>query len=333
MSMKTRIVMPEDSRVAKRAGFRLGRSGIGLVLLATLAVPLAQAASGSSAFGAEALPEPQAGEQSHYAGTYSVVDLSPTEILADFPELQGLEPSSDQERLRMLMDKVGVNVAAAYQRLTSVAADEDITAQKYGYDGRLKSTLRHHFYYIIQVERAALNDHLKEYRADARMAQVESPGVEEGFAFSRDFASQWMLLYPGNQAGSRFRYLGKQLNDGRQAYVLAFAERPGRAAVTGSVNYQGKSELLLYQGLVWIDALSDHIVKLRLDLLEPCLEVGLERQTTEIKLGEVRIPETTATLWLPLEVTVTAMCKGLAFRNVHHYSKYRTFRVESTIKY
>jgi len=333
MSMKARSVLPYQSRSAKRAGFRLVRSGTGLVLLATLAAPLGQAARRCPASGAEAFPEPQAVEQAHYFGAYSVVDLSPTEILADFPELQGLEPASDQERLRMLLDKVGENVAVTYQRLTSVAADEDITAQKYGYDGRLESTLRHHFYYIIQVERAGLNIHMEEYRADARLARVESPGVGEGFAFSRNFASQWMLLYPENQPGSRFRYLGKQLNDGRQTYVLAFAERPGLATITGSINYQGGSELLLYQGLVWIDALSDRIVKLRLDLLEPCLEVGLEKETTEIKLGEVGIPETTTTLWLPLEVTVTAMCKGKIFRDVHHYSKYRIFRVESTIKF
>lgn len=327
--------MPDDSRIAKRAGFRPGRSRIlgGLVLLATLAAPLAPAARVSSTSGAGTFPEPQAGEQSQHAGAYSVVDLSPAEILADFPELQGLEPASDQERLRRLLHKVGENVAVAYQRLTSVAADEDITAQKYGYDGRLKSTLRHHFYYIIQVARAGLNDQMGEYRADARMARVESPGVEEGFAFCSGFASEWMLLYPENQAGSRFRYLGQQLNDGRQTDVLAFAERPGLAPMTGAVNSQGESALLLYQGLVWVDALSARIVKLRLDLLEPCLAVGLEKQTTEIKLGEVRIPEPTTTLWLPLEVTVTAMCKGLTFRNVHHYSKYRMFRVESTITF
>jgi len=333
--MKARSVMPYQSRSAKSAGFRLRPPGIfgGFVLLATLAAPLAQAASGSSASGAEAFPALQAGEQSHYAGAYSVVDLSPAEILADFPELRGLEPASDQERLRMLLDKVGENVAAAYQRLASVAADEDITAQKYGYDGRLKSTLHRHFYYIIQVERSGINDRMKEYRADARMARVESPGVEEGFAFSRDFASQWMLLYPENQSGSRFRYLGKQLNDGRQTYVLAFAERPGLAAITGSINYQGELELLLYQGLVWIDALSDRVVKLRLDLLQPCLEVGLEKETTEIKLGEVPIPEANAPLWLPLDVTLTAMFKGQLFRNVHHYSRYRVFQVQSTVKF
>ena len=318
---------------SKRARFSLGHSGIGLVLLAALALTVGQAARGCYFCAAQTSPDLQAGQQPHHAATYSVVDLSLAEILADFPELKGLEPASDQKRLRTLLDKVGENVAAAYQRLTSVAANEDITAEKYGHDGRLKSTLRQHFYYIVQVERGGLNDRIAEYRADARMARVESAGVEEGFAFSENFATQWLLLYPENQSGSRFRYLGKHLNDGRQTYVLAFAERPGVATITGSINYQGKLETVLYQGVVWIDALSDRVVKLRLDLLEPCLEVGLEKETTEIKLGEVAIPETTATLWLPLQVTVTAMCKGQTFRNVHHYSKYRAFRVESTIKY
>ena len=63
---------------------------------------------------------------------------------------------------------------------------------------------------------------------------------------------------------------------------------------------------------------------------EPRLDVALEKLTTEIDLGEVHIPHLADTLWLPLDVTVTAVCNG-NFPIRHEYSKYRQFVVQSTI--
>lgn len=283
---------------------------------------------------ARELPSPsQTGGQSYYIDAYSVVDLPPTELMADFPELQGLALASGQEQLPTLLNKVGESVTAAYRRITSVVANESVTEEKYGDDRVVQATLHHRYNYLIQVKGSQINDRLEEYRADSRMRRVDSQGVAEGFPYTKDFASDWILLYPGNQSGSRFRYLGTESLDGREAYVLAFAERAGSAPVNGTITFRGKSALLLYQGLVWIDALTYRVIKLRMDLLEPRLDVALEKLTTEIDLGEVHIPHFADTLWLPHDVTVTAVCNGQLFRIGHEYSKYKLFVVQSTIKY
>lgn len=91
--------------------------------------------------------------------------------------------------------------------------------------------------------------------------------------------------------------------------------------VTGRFNARGDSALLLYQGVVWIDAQSFRIVKMRLDLLKPRLDVALERQTTEIGFAGVLIPQVATALWLPQQVTVTTIYDGQLFRNRHVYSK------------
>jgi len=59
--------------------------------------------------------------------------------------------------------------------------------------------------------------------------------------------------------------------------------------VKGQVSAEGRSALLLYQGLAWIDAISYRIVRMRLDLLKPRLDIGLERSTTDIQFGEVHL--------------------------------------------
>ena len=280
------------------------------------------------------LPSPgeQADEQAYYANALTILDLPLAELVADFPELQVLQPATDQQQLPTILGKVGTSVERAYQNLTSVAADEQITQQQYGYGIRVKSTLCHQFSYLIIASHELANGSIREYRTGPRMKPVESQGVGEDFAFTKDFASMWVLFYPENQSTTSFRFLGQQASDGRNLDVVCFAERPGRAVVTGRLNAQGRSALLLYQGVAWIDPVSFRIVRMRLDLLEPRLDVALERQTTEIRFGEVRIRQAAAELWLPQEVIVTTVYNGQLFQNRHVYSNFRLFVVNSEIK-
>jgi len=82
----------------------------------------------------------------------------------------------------------------------------------------------------------------------------------------------------------------------------------------------------------WIDPAAFRIVRMRLDLLEPRLDVGLERTTTEIRFGEASIPQVSGILWLPHEVTVTTMYNGQMYCNRHLYSNFKRFVVRSEIK-
>jgi hypothetical protein len=148
---------------------------------------------------------------------------------------------------------------------------------------------------------------------------------------TRGFASAWLHFLPPIQSAARFRYLGQQTNGGLRCYVVAFAQKPGWATFTGTFVLDGISVRILYQGIVWIDKASFRIVRLRMDLLSPRPDIGLERQTTELHFGETRLPQTASPLWLPQEVVVTTEIKKQLLRNVHYYSGYRLFKVETKI--
>jgi tryptophan-rich sensory protein len=68
---------------------------------------------------------------------------------------------------------------------------------------------------------------------------------------------------------------------------------------------------------------------MRTDLLAPRPEILLERQTSEIELGEVRFDTVPRPLWLPRKVVVTAVWQHLFYRNEHRYSDYKIFSVET----
>jgi hypothetical protein len=126
--------------------------------------------------------------------------------------------------------------------------------------------------------------------------------------------------------------LGQEELDGHMTDVLAFAQRPGWATILGRVVANGRSVVILYQGIAWIDVSTSQIIRMRTDLLAPRSDVGLKQQTTEVEFGEVHLPEVATPLWLPQTVVVTASLNAETLRNEHRYTNYRLFRVESTIK-
>jgi hypothetical protein len=321
-------VNPQAQRDSKKR-YRSGTWAARFLPLLLLAVGLRQ--EGHTVRAAEALPQSQTDESSYYENACTIIDLSLTELLADFPELKGLSPAA-AEALPAILNKVGTSVELLYHDLPSIVAGEEITQEHLRYDGRVISTIHHQFDYLIVINHDGPADTLQEYRTDARVKPVESTGVIQGFSFTKDFASMWLLFYPSNRSETDFRYLGRQTSDGRDFYVVAFAQRPNATTVEGRVSAQGRSALLLYQGLAWIDGANFRITRMRLDLLEPRLEVALERLTTEIQFGTVRLPQAAAAFWLPQKVTVTSICNGEMYRNQHLYSNFRLFTVRSEIK-
>ena len=262
--------------------------------------------------------------QAYYQNAYTLIDLPPRELVEALPELRGLAPAADQRELPRILSEVGKTVEASYQSFTEIIANENVTQRQYGSNGHLERTIHHEFSYLILPRYDAGSVRIEEYRT--QMDGKPNQDSESGELLTKGFASMWAQFHPGNQVGSKFRYLGKQRSSGHLAQVIGFAKRPGWAIGVGLVNPrpEGPPVLVLQQGVVWIDTATNEILKMRADLLKPRLDVKLEMQTTEIQFGEVHISDAASTpLWVPLQVIVTTVWDGLVFRDEHRYSNYK----------
>jgi hypothetical protein len=88
----------------------------------------------------------------------------------------------------------------------------------------------------------------------------------------------------------------------------------------------------LFQGLAWIDAETFQVLRIETWLLVPRKDIGISSQTSTVDFYPVQPSGSEGVLWLPREVTVEAVYRGLKVRNTHHYANFKLFRVESTIK-
>jgi hypothetical protein len=117
--------------------------------------------------------------------------------------------------------------------------------------------------------------------------------------------------------------------------VVGFAEIPGKYCCPIKYSSKDKEATLFVQGLAWVDATTHQILRIQTELVGPRLDVRLERQTTRTEYSSVRLPGIATAFWLPTNVVVDIwLCRGLRplhIRNIHRYSHYNLFRVESRI--
>jgi hypothetical protein len=262
------------------------------------------------------------------SGAKTFLDMTPGELGKAIVELKHLQPAESQDMLPQILKRVGATVAAFFDTFNNVTCTERVTsavstpmhAVELGYDYK--------FNYVALPAPGADKATLQEFRTDSEGAPVQPQSIKG--IVTVGFVTRLNHFHPDYQADSRFRYLGREVMKGQDTYVVAFAQRPAVARHPAFVEFGNTRGIVFMQGVAWIDPVSFRILRLRSDILQPELKVGLQRETTEIEYSEVTFEHGGKTLWLPREVIVTGEVLRYSFHNRHHYSDYRLFVVKAS---
>jgi hypothetical protein len=146
------------------------------------------------------------------------------------------------------------------------------------------------------------------------------------------FASSWLYLGAAEQHDSRFRYFGIQAIRDRECHVVGFAQDSQKARRVGELRIGDINASSLVQGLAWIDTQTFQILRVMTWLLAPRTDIDLSSHISTVDFYPVHPIGSERVLWLPRDVRVWVLFRGVAIRNTHHYSNFKLFRVESTIK-
>jgi hypothetical protein len=250
------------------------------------------------------------------------VDLTPDELGKRVHELKHLKPAKDQALLPMILKRVGNAVVEFFGGFPSTTCSEHVSTL---IDmGRDPLPLGSRFNYVALVRPGQKDGPLEEFRTDSK----GQPARLRGLILTSGFVSLITHFRPVYQADSRFRYLGREMVNKENTYVLAFAQRPG-ARQAEEVRSGGRTGFVLLQGVAWIAPRSFQIVRLRTEIEQPDPSLGLSTETTQVDYAPVSFKRDRKVLWLPREVTVSGKLRQFAFTNQHRYSQYRLFVVEA----
>jgi VWFA-related protein len=245
------------------------------------------------------------------------VDCAPEELVRAVPELAGLQFDSNQDRLSGLLRVAGENLGSMLAKLVDFSAAEDINELRFEENMTVEAR-REAFRYVVKpiLGRPGV---FEELRVDAA-TKTPAPQSTEFLVLSY-FYKLLNYLLPQNQEQSRFRYLGRWDAGAQHTFVIAFAQRPG-GTIESHIVVGSNGETAGMQGLVWIDAATSEIVRLRLDLLGPVERIPFETVTTDISLAAVDFKSLGRALLLPGRVTVHAKFAAGELHSVHRYSDY-----------
>lgn len=261
---------------------------------------------------------------------YVIVDLPYKRLLQYYPELKDLAPATSQDDLTTLLTKVGANEDSFLLSLPNLSSQEDVTLEKLDKHGWVQGspTFTGNYRYLLRGQTVGENLRFSEGRTDQNFRQIEPP-APNGLTLAQGFALLPLQFHPFHQIAAKFRYLGRQVVDNRQDYVVAFAQEAERTQLSGVVTVNGRNVPVAYQGIAWIEPDNFQILRMRVDLLKPRPEIGWQK--TDIQLSEVRLPVVTKPLWLPHDAVVTTPTKNGALREKHEFSDYRVFVTSTTV--
>jgi hypothetical protein len=239
----------------------------------------------------------------------------------------------------MVLERVRQTATLLFHDFPQISCDEEVSSKVLlpegspeGYGGVRLSTKLHKFLYIVIPGPAGSLPAFEEYRTDLKGNPLDVSSLSDLFMITSGFASSWLYLSPADQHDSRFRLFGIQTIRNRECHVVGFAQDPERVRSAGGFLDRGKSAVVLVQGLAWIDTRTFQVMRVVTWLLAPRTDVGLRSQISTVDFYPVQPSGSERVLWLPGDVRVEVVCRGIEVRNEHHYSNFKLFRVDSTIK-
>ena len=268
-----------------------------------------------------------------YKSAHTLIDWSPREI-RKCPFLQKLRPARSQDQLPMVLERAGQAVALLFHDFPRIACDEVVVSEASAGAprGTLRGTKLHRFRYIAIPRSLGDFQGFEEYRTDLKGNRADAASLSDFFMITSNFISTCLYLSPADQRASRFRLFGIQPIREQKCHVVGFAQEPERVRRISMFKFRDQHDVVLVQGLAWIDFETFQILRITTWLLAPRIDVSLSSHTSTVDFYPVRPRGSERVLWLPRDVTVVTNYRGIRFSNAHHYSNFKLFRVESAIK-
>jgi hypothetical protein len=263
-----------------------------------------------------------------YKWAQTLTDWTPRQV-QDCPFLHKLRPAVNQHQLPMVLERVGQTATILFRDFPRISCDEEVISERYR--GR-RYVSKHHFRYIVIPRPVGDVLSFEEYRTDLEGNPLDASSLSDLIMITANYVSTWLYLSPADQHDSHFRYFGIQPILNRECHVVGFAQDPERVQSVGELRIGEKSAALLVQGLAWFDSQSFQVLRITTWLLAPRDDIDLSSTNSTVDFHPVQPSGSDRVLWLPRDVTVGVFYRGIQIRNTHHYSNFKLFRVESTIK-
>jgi hypothetical protein len=152
----------------------------------------------------------------------------------------------------------------------------------------------------------------------------------DAFLVSQGFSILVLIFHPHFQPSFEFFPEPDESLQGKRMHRVRFEQKNG-APSPSLLQVHGKDYPILWRGTAWIDPDTLVITKIRTELKRSMEDLGLVSLQSEVLYTSVEYEGSEEPYWLPETALVEAKSRRQHWRNVHRFSEYRRFTVDTKI--
>jgi hypothetical protein len=212
-----------------------------------------------------------------------------------------------------------------WNQFGSVTCVERVTQEKFGKQNKIEYKKQSTFDYLV-----LLNAEKDSLSVDESREQQGKTSKENKIPLLVATGLPTLLLgfHPFYQESFRYELVGNEQIDGQRLVKIQFKHIPGTRSTT-ALQLRGKNYPLDLQGVAWVDADTGAIHKIVAGLSSPMIDLNFKSLEMEVSYDKHRFPSEEGIVWLPSTATVAIQTERQSWRNIHQYSNYKKFTVNT----
>lgn len=212
--------------------------------------------------------------------------------------------------------------------LERFSAKENVTHDELDSAGITQRTFQHAFNYIVSLEHPRSDVIIVDEMRDGSFGLADFPAK-----IANEGVPAMALIFHSNYSSDfDFKCEGLGRWKGKPVWQVRFEQRLDRPARIHEWVINGHEFPASLKGRAWITPGSYRIVHVETDLAKPIPDIKLEYQHMSIDYAPVKYPDGKDEMWLPTTAEIYGRFHGHFYRQVHAYSDFLLFRVDTKQK-
>ena len=227
-----------------------------------------------------------------------------------------------------LVDHVTKQVTSFLDQMSDVRCTEQVTQLKFDKNGHTIYGERSSFDYLVLLQGTGDEFLLNESRiADKHNDQRNKKNVP--LLITNGFSMLMLIFHPYYRNSFEFQAMPDDVTNGHRLAQIHFTHIRG-TRTPAALAVRNREFPLELTGTAWIDPDTGQVVKIKLGLAQDMSDVGLKSLTAEIEYEPIQLPGWQQAYRFPAVATVDVETLRQRWRNVHHFTNYKRFMVDSS---
>jgi hypothetical protein len=230
--------------------------------------------------------------------------------------------------LSTLLDRAGKRVEQFWEQFSAVSCLETVTQIKLSPEGKVLTQRKATFDYLIMMQLTGEDLTVDE----SRLIQGKPPkAADRALLSTSGFSTLMLILHPLFQPSFEFSAAVEETLDGMRLQRVHFEHIRGRRSPS-VLQLKGREYPIEWQGDVWMHPLSGHVFKIAVALRAPMADVGLQRLSSDVHYTPVPLKGLAEPAWLPEAASIEAGTQRQRWKNMHQFTRFRQFSVDTDVK-